>query len=143
MGLNAETQILIPQTQEHDMPHTRRTLSLDKKWDITLTGSGKISVTNGDMATAQSVANEGRLFTEDAYFIQDRGTPHFVVELGKKINDSVLRSYLRKAALRVPDVLEIISIDILDFNIDSRVLSGDIVFRTVEGEAKTQIHTYF
>ncbi len=125
------------------MAHTRRTLTLDRKWDITLSGTGDISVTNGELATAQNVANEGRLFTEDAYFIQDRGTPHFVVELGKKTNHSVLRSYLRKAALRVEDVIEIISIDIIDFNLETRILTGDIKFRTVEGEAQTQILTYF
>ena len=55
--------------------HTRRTLTLTPKWDICLDPSGYIALTNGAIATAQNVANEARLFTNDAYFQQDKGTP--------------------------------------------------------------------
>ncbi len=125
------------------MAHTRRTLTLDKKWDVTLFGTGGISVTGNDLATAQAVANEARLFTEDAYFQQDSGIPHFIVELGNRVNLSVLRSYLRKAALRVPDVLEVLAVEIISFDPATRTLTGDIRFRTIEGEAQTEVSTYF
>ena len=126
------------------MAHTRRTLQLDRKiWDVTLDGSGRIALCGEDYATAQSVANEARLFTEDAYFIQDQGTPHFVVELGQRVNISVLRAYLRSASLRVPDVKEVLAVNITAFDPKTRTLTGDIQFTTVEGMQNGTIRTYF
>lgn len=126
------------------MPHTRRTLLLTKEWDITLDGVGAIKTTTGEYATAQNVSNEARLFTEDAYFIQDKGVPHFAIDLGvKSTNASVLRSYIRKAALRVADVNEILSVSVDDFDPVTRCLSGTIVFNTKEGARNVAITTYF
>lgn len=126
------------------MAHTRRTLQLDRKsWDITLDGVGRIALTGDDAATAQNVANEVRLFTEDAYFIQDQGVPHFLIELGRRVNNSVLRSYLRRAALRVPDVKEVLSVEITRFDPKTRTLTGDIQLTTVEGVSNGTIRTYF
>jgi hypothetical protein len=116
------------------MAHTRRTLLLDrKKWDLALDGTGRIALANGDYATAQNVANETRLFTNDAYFIQDKGTPYFAVSLGQRTNQAIVRSYLRRAALRAQDVKEILSIRIVSVNPETRTLTGDIHFTTVEG----------
>ncbi len=125
------------------MAHTRRTLILSKKWDLQTTMSGGVEVGSGEMATAQAVANEARLFTNDAYFQQDQGIPHYIIDLGEKANTSVLRSYLRKAALRVPDVLEVLSVDIVGIDPKTRTLTGDIRFRTIGGEQRSQIMTYF
>ena len=116
------------------MAHTRRTLQLDRKsWDVTLDGVGRIVLTGDDYATAQNVANEARLFTADAYFIQDPRIPHFTVELGHRVNNAVLRSYLRRAALQVPDVKEVLSVEIISFDPKTRTLTGDIQFTTVDG----------
>ncbi len=80
--------------------HTRRTLSLNPQtWDVQLDSVGRISVTQEDLATAQTVANEVRLFTEDAYFIQERGLPHFIRELGDRANDAIVRFYLSQPAI--------------------------------------------
>lgn len=125
------------------MAHTRRTLLLTKDWDITLDGVGRIALTGGDNATAQNVSNEARLFTEDAYFIQDQGIPHFIIELGRRVSASVLRSYLRRAALLVPDVREVLSVQITSFDPKTRTLTGDIQFTTVEGISNGAIRTYF
>lgn len=126
------------------MAHTRRTLQLDRKtWDVTLDDVGRISLTGDDYATAQNVANEARLFTADAYFIQDQGIPHFTIELGRRVNASVLRSYLRRAALSVPDVKEVLSVQIISFDPKTRTLTGDIQFTTVEGVSNGTIRTYF
>jgi hypothetical protein len=123
------------------MAHTRRTLQLDRAtWDITLDGAGRIALTAGDSATAQNVANEARLFTEDAYFIQDKGIPHFVVDLGRRANPAALRSYLRRAALSVPDVKEVLSVEIVSFDPAMRRLTGDIAFTTVAGNAAGTAH---
>lgn len=125
--------------------HTRRTLLLDRDaWDITLDGVGRIALTQGDVATAQNVANESRLFTKDAYFTQDRGVPHFAVELGRKLSASVLRSYLRKAALLAPDVKEVADVEVTELDPKTRKLSGSIQFTTKEGEnAHAAVTTYF
>ena len=123
--------------------HTRRTLLLTKDWDVTLDGSGRIALTGEDYATAQNVANEARLFTDDAYFIQDQGIPHFVVDLGKRVNNSVVRAYLRRAALRVPDVHEVLAVNITGFDPKTRTLTGDIQFKTVGGAQPAAIRTYF
>ena len=114
------------------MAHTRRTLLLTKDWDLTLDGTGRIALTGNDYATAQNGANEARLFTEDAYFIQDKGIPHFLFNLGRRVNGSVLRAYLRRAALSVPDVKEVLEVEVLDFDPKERRLTGDIQFSTVE-----------
>jgi hypothetical protein len=123
--------------------HTRRTLLLTKDWDVTLDGAGRIALTGDDYATAQNVANEARLFTEDAYFIQDKGIPHFVIELGKRVNNAVLRSYLRRAALRVSDVREVLAVHIISYDPKTRTLTGDIQFTTVEGTRNGSVTTYF
>lgn len=115
------------------MAHTRRTLTLTRKWDLTLDGSGNIDLTGGALATAQNVANEARLFTNDAYFIQDQGTPYFTTALGQRTNEAVARSYLRKAALKVSDVKNVTNV-IVDTSADmeARLLKGDIRFVTKE-----------
>jgi hypothetical protein len=123
--------------------HTRRTLLLTEKWDLALDGAGRIALAGEDLATAQNVANEARLFTRDAYFTQDRGVPHFLVELGRRLNGAVLRSYLRRAALLVPDVKEALSVEILGFDPERRKLSGEIQFTTVEGVSNGMVRTDF
>ena len=55
------------------MAHTRKTLLLDSNWDLCLDKAGRIAVAEGPYATAQAVANECRLFTDDAYFEPQRG----------------------------------------------------------------------
>lgn len=124
--------------------HTRRTLRLDEEsWDITLDGTGRIALAVGDSATAQNVANETRLFTKDAYFAQDQGVPHFLVELGRRVNPGVLRSYLRRAALNVPDVKEVLEVEIIGLDHQNRTLRGDIKFTTQEGTSHGAVTTYF
>ena len=122
--------------------HTRRTLLLTKDWDLTLDGTGRIALTEDEYATAQNVANEARLFTDDAYFIQDKGIPRFLFNLGRRVNSSVLRAYLRRAALCVPDVKEVLAVEVLDFDPKARRLTWDIQFSTVEDNNGT-IRTSF
>jgi hypothetical protein len=125
------------------MAHTRRTLELTKDWDITLTPSGGLALAGGAQATAQNVANEARLFIGDAYFVQDKGLPHFSTELGQPVSQSsILRAQLSRAAGRVKDVARVLDINVEDFNPVSRTLSGSIRFNTAEDSANEQV-TYF
>ncbi len=111
--------------------HRRRTLRLEPAtWDLTLDGVGRIALARDEAATAQNVANEARLFTNDAYFARERGVPHFLIELGRRVNVSAVRSCLRRAALSVPDVKEVLSVEITDFDPKTRAPAGDIRFST-------------
>ncbi len=111
-------------------------------WDLTLDSSGRIALSRGAEATAQNVANEARLFTNDAYFIQDQGIPHFVIDLGQRLTSSVVRSYLHLAAIKVADVREILNIEVENLDAETRVLTGSIEFNTI-GDASGAITTYF
>jgi len=115
------------------MAHTRKTLLLDENWDVQLTKSGRIAVAEGDYATAQNVANECRLFTEDAYFDQERGIPYFLLALGRKVPGSALRTRIRSAALLVEDVATVTDVTLDALNTDTRELTGEVRFTSREG----------
>jgi hypothetical protein len=109
---------------------------LNDDWDLSLTESGNIAMTEGAYATAQNVANECRLFVRDAYFEMNKGIPHYIIELGFADNPdkSLLRTYLRRAAGRVSDVKEITNISFENMDKEHRKLAGIIEFTTMEGE---------
>lgn len=73
-------------------------------WDLQLDETGRIKTTTGDYAVAQNVANAVRLFTEDAFYYPERGIPHFVADLGVKLNPAVARSEMHAAAMSVDGV---------------------------------------
>jgi len=99
-----------------------------------LTGVGGIDVAGDEYAIAQNVANEVRLFIEDAYFIQDQGIPHFMIKLGQRAADSaILNSCIRRAALRVEGVKEVLSVTVSSFDPAARTLKGEVIFRVRGG----------
>lgn len=116
------------------MAHTRKTLLLNSNWDLTLDKAGRIAIAEGAYATAQAVANECRLFTDDAYFEPDRGIPYYLIALGKKLSPSVLRARLRDAALLVEDVDEVTEIVLESLDTETRKVKGEIQFTSKEGE---------
>ena len=115
------------------MAHTRKTLLLNENWDVQLTKAGRIAVSVGDYATAQNVANECRLFTQDAYFDQERGIPYFLLALGQKVPGSALRARIRSAALLVEDVAVVTDVTLDTLDTDTRELTGEIRFTSREG----------
>ena len=115
--------------------HTRRTLLLARDaWDITLDGVGRIALTQGDIATAQNVANECRLFLADACFNQDEGIPHFILQLGKARAEGSLKDHLRAAAKAIPGVETVTEVTLFDFDPQTRALHGTINFTTTGGQ---------
>ena len=126
------------------MPHTRRTLALNYDWDLVLdtdaiggpdgAKTGRLALREGAWATAQNVANEARVFTDDLAFERDRGIPYFLLTLGHKPSPSVLKARLRDAALRVEDVAEVEGVDLESLDTDTRLVRGEIRCRTLEGE---------
>lgn len=116
------------------MAHTRKTLLLDQQWDLTLDKSGRIAVAEGAYATAQNVANECRLFTQDAYFEPGRGIPYYLIALGRKLSPSVLRARLRDAAFLVEDVEDVTDVVLESLDTETRKVTGEIQFTSKEGE---------
>ena len=107
------------------------TLLLADNWDVTTDGNGNIATVQGAYGIAQNVANAVRLFTNDAYFDQTRGIPHFDIELGHVPPMSVLRSRIRQAALEVEGVA---AVEITFLSFEGRVLTGEIQITTTTGE---------
>lgn len=79
-------------------------LSTDELWDIELDNHGRIRECVGPYAIAQNAANAIKLFTDDAYYNPERGVPHFVVDLGCKLQPSIIRSRFKDAAQSVEGV---------------------------------------
>jgi len=117
------------------------TFYLDANWDITLDSMGRLRMSDRAYAIAQHVANSVRLFTNDAFFAQDEGIPHFDIELGKKPLYSVLRSRIRAAALAVEGVLDA-SIT-FDSPVEGRRLTGEILLTIADGEKSTKVSVTF
>lgn len=111
----------------------KRSLLLNNKWDIFLSPSGDIALTDGLFCDAQNVANAVRLFTNDAYLAKDKGVPHFAIDLGLMPSASVVRSRFRKAANEVENIADS-EVTITDIT-PGRVLEGYIDAITDEGEA--------
>ena len=133
------------------MAHTRKTLMLDRNWDLCLEkgfvwrekivdGStvrfkaASLKLAEGAYATAQNVANECRLFTDDAYFEPERGIPYYLIALGRKLSPSVLRARLRDAAYLVEDVEDVTDVVLESLDTETRRVTGEIQFTSKEGE---------
>jgi hypothetical protein len=121
-----------------------RTLTLSPQtWDLTLDASGHLALNTGALAVSQDVANQARLFTRDAYFIQDQGIPHFLIDLGRSVNTTLIRSYLRRAALKVPQVKEVLAVEVTGFDPETRRLGGHLLFTLNQGEDHGPLRTDF
>lgn len=110
----------------------KRSLLLNDKWDIFLSPSGDIALTDGLYCDAQNVANAVRLFTNDAYLDKDKGVPHFAVDLGLMPSTAVVRSRYRSAAIAVENIADA---DVTITGVtEGRALEGYIESITDEGQ---------
>ena len=108
-----------------------QTLKLNENWDIQVNDAGGIAVSSDEYATAQTCANAVRLFTNDAYFDQTRGIPHFGIELGKplQVSQAEIINRIQAACLAVNGVTDCR----VELEMDGeRILSGNI-YVTTEG----------
>ena len=97
------------------MPHTAKTALLNpQSWDLQLTKEGNILLTSGALAIAQNLANEIRLWTNDAYFQQANGIAWKEAQLAKKLDSSVLAQLIHEAGNRVDGVKSVDSVDITE-----------------------------
>lgn len=119
------------------------TLKLDAQWDLYTDDAGSLAIADGAYATAQNVACACRLFTEDAFYNPERGIPHFVADLGVKLNPAVARAELQAAALSVDGVAEAQLRDVRLIEgtgedraaAEGRVMTGDLRITLATGES--------
>lgn len=116
------------------MPHTTKTALLTPNWDLQLTPEGNILLTSGALAIAQNLANEIRLWTNDAYFQQANGIAWKEVQLAKKLDSSVLAQIIHEAGNRVSGVKSVDSVTVTAVDEESRTLHGEITVTTESGE---------
>ena len=114
----------------------KRSLFLNDNWDITLDSSGDLATTAGRYCDAQNVANATRLFTHDAFLAQQKGIPHFSIDLGVIPSLSEIRSWYRKAAMGVENI-QSATIDITAIDDDTRTLRGIITANVTDGSPIT------
>ena len=108
------------------------TLMLDDNWDLTLNSDGKIKMATGAYAIAQNGCNATRLFTKDAYFDQQKGIPHFDIELGHGIAAvPIIESRIKQALLNVEGISDALAV--LEVEKD-RVLGGNAYITLAGGE---------
>lgn len=116
------------------MTHTAFTLALNDSWDIDLDEGGNLKLYRDKKAVLQNVANECRLFKHDAYFRYEEGIDWGADQLGKKAREILVVSRLREAAELVDDVEFVDSVELDEFNPDTRTLKGTITVTTKWGK---------
>lgn len=116
------------------MNHSAYTPKLSADWDLELDASGNLALSKSSEAIAQNVANECRLFKNDAYFRFEDGAEWFPIQLGEKVNRSLVANQLRKSAEAVDGVARVIGVTFDEFDLETRKLSGKIEFLTTEGQ---------
>lgn len=116
------------------MTHTAFTLALNDSWDIDLDEGGNLKLYRDKEAVLQNVANECRLFKHDAYFRYEEGIDWGADQLGKKAREILVVSRLREAAELVDDVESVDSVELDEFNPDTRTLKGTITVTTKWGK---------
>lgn len=106
---------------------------LNENWDIALDGNGDFAWTSGNYATAQNAACACRAFTQDMYFNQEDGIPHFYTDISnpQKINPALLAFFAEKEALKFDEVK---SAMLSDIKIENRVLQAVLVLTLNTGE---------
>lgn len=113
------------------MAHENKTALLDpNKWDLQLTPEGNILLTSGNLAIAQNLANEIRLWTNDAYFQQENGINWKEAQLAKSLDTTVLSQVIREAGNRTQGVHSVDSVTVTEFDEENRILHGEITITT-------------
>ena len=108
------------------------TLYLDpSSWDLTVDAARNIALAADPYATAQSVANAGRLWLGEAPYDNARGIPYETEILGKQPPPQLLSSWYETEALTVPNVASVVAV--LQFDRAPRALTGQIQCTLTDG----------
>ena len=79
------------------------------------------------------MANSIRLFTKDAFLAQDKGVPHFALELGRMPPLSAVRSAYKKRGKEMDNIADI-QVDALGVDIETRKLTGRLILTNEQGQ---------
>lgn len=135
LGNYVETSLQVATTVQTTTPAVRisvNTILLSSDWDMSVDPSGNIAGAYGNYALAQDVATACRLFFGELWYNTKNGIPYFEDILGKRPSRSLVRTYMKNAALTVPGVVDAkIYID----GVERRKLVGRIQFTDSVGKA--------
>ena len=112
----------------------KRTLKLDKNWDLVLDANGQIALASSNESVAQTIANRCRLFVRDASYNYDEGVAYFDAALGQEVNEAFLVNELTRLTQEVDGVTKVLSVTIDDFDIEPRTLKAKIVVVTEDSK---------
>lgn len=119
------------------MTHTAYTAELSSEWDLQLDGNGNVAMLREAPAILQNVCNEGRLFYHDVVFRWDQGINWFSDQIAQPIQEAITTEDLRSAALSVPGVLTVESVQLKALDTTTRVLSAEVQVTTEGGSYGT------
>lgn len=84
-----------------------KTLLLNPQtWDLLVTTGRNIAVASEPYALAQDAGSAVKLFQGEDYYDTSRGVPYWQQILGKWPQPRIIKSYLDRAALTVPGVVD-------------------------------------
>lgn len=107
-------------------------LLLNNDWDISLDSNGDLKMATDNYSIAQNSACRCRAFTNDMYFNQKDGVPHFLVDISQRPNISVVAAAMEKVARGTEGVSEAAMTDIAVST--DRTLEGTIILTLDNGE---------
>lgn len=81
-------------------------LLLNDDWDISLDSNGDFTMATDNYAIAQNTACRCRAFTNDMYFNQEDGVPHFSVDISQQPNTSIIAAAMEEVAAGTDGVSE-------------------------------------
>ena len=99
------------------------------EWDLIPTQDGDIATCSAPYAVAQSVANEVKLFSGEAYYTPSQGIPYDPDVLGRSVSLNYVATLLETAASGVPNVVA----SQANVYLSGRELRGTILVTTDSG----------
>lgn len=110
---------------------SQHTLFLDNDWDLHVDSAGNIPHVYDAYSVAQNVANAFKLFTNDAWYFEERGIAHFLIELNEHPRINILKVRLKETALNVDGVADC---EIQIVHLEGRDLSGVAKLTLTDGQ---------
>jgi len=84
-----------------------QTLLLDlTTWDLVIDANGNIAVANDPYSIAQDICSRVRLFLGELWYDTTQGIDYFGQVFGKSLNTNYLKSQIKTAALKIPNVTD-------------------------------------
>lgn len=110
-----------------------KTLLVDRDaWDLILNARGDIALASNPYAISQDVASAIKLFKSELWYDQTKGIPYFDRILGQWPPLALVRAYVEKAALTVPEVVQARCVNL---SLADRTVTGAVEVIDTDGAA--------